>query len=34
LTHFINVSARVRALISVVCGLEFVAEITSYIRVA
>ena len=33
-THFISVSARAAALISVVCGLELVAEITSYISAA
>src|SRR5215475_2420874 len=33
-THFIRVSARFCALISVVCGLELVAEIMSYMTVA
>src|SRR5215469_4903523 len=33
-THFMRVSARVLALISVVCGLEFVAEMMSYMSVA
>src|SRR5215475_15535779 len=33
-THFIRVSARFCALISVVCGLELVAEIMSYMPVA